>query len=235
MANFTPVPNGNNPNESSMVVITGNSSSANVVDFKLSNTVQTADNDARISADGLTGGGITQTGTVSTVVDCDGSVGFTISGTTLVAGDVFYVDSAGEPWDGGYQVISVSGSVYCTQVPYSSCYGTASTSGVVNEPVGSFGTYGGSILTFGDWCAHPLAVISLDKRVSQGYTNRLYTDCWECFTGVVDKCDITTTTVVLWDDDGVNSNNVVYADGNKVLMNDSAAPGSDNPVGQNKP
>lgn len=235
MAEFQINPNGRAPNTTGMVTITGNPQGANIVDFKINDDFEHVNALSKISEDGVTTSTV-QTGTVTSVVDCSGVVGFNVAGPALAEGDVFYVDGAGEPWDGGYKVINIFGGTLCTQVPFSTCY-AGTPGGNILEPVGNYeSTEGGVIYMADDWCETPLGVINTEgARVSKGYTNRMYTDCWECFTGTVDKCDITTTQVTLWDDDAIGSQNVTYCDGNKTFTNNMQPPGSDNPAGQNNP
>ena len=153
-------------------------------------------------------------------------------GAPPTAGTYIMITGNGWPVDGSYYVNSVSGNIALTTYPYYSCF----AAGGGNAAVCSGQLYSGnedSVNIFAEnGCRVPTG--ETKSHASTGnFTSYAYTDCWQCFSGQLNPCDVTVNTFQWWSDDFLTVDRAVTTEGSKVYATANAVPGDNNPSGQN--
>jgi len=221
-------PSGGDANNNTGAVAGGETSSTIIEAIKVGNGDVTGGNSVVVSETVNT---IDQTAVanVTSVSDTSGYLTFVLVNPGVDVNDVFQVDG---PFTGSYRVGYRSGTTHVTTSPWYSCY-----SGIAG-PYGQYSVSDGDIDSNDTTVFAPqLGVLcgpGLDDTGPsrfQGYRSHVYTDCWECFSGSIDPCDVTSTEVTLWEDKG-DDHKVAYNNGGCVKTEDGV-PGLNNPSGEN--
>lgn len=141
--------------------------------------------------------------TITDIAEASGYIAFDPSAGPMAAGKSFWLTSPHDNLNGTYFVIGTSGNYFITSDPWYTCY---------NDYTGPYGNYQMINGTLGEDPGDPvmqgannehLCGEGLDFTVNQfnQYDSYVFTDCWECFSGTMDPCDISGGVVTLWRDD----------------------------------
>jgi len=179
---------------------------------------------------------------VSGVSNVDGYLAIDL-GTTppILASCSISIFDADYPLNKTYQALMISGNYVITTDPELSCIPSnvgnyTVSSGVLDQEVYDLP----AAFVGGDFCTLPNG--STKNRKFEGYTSRTYAECWQCFGGRVDPCNIVVSGVTLWDDQALTADRVQFFDVCRVVAGDpltsgdgEGVPGDDNPEDQNFP
>lgn len=223
-------------------IIIGATDTNLVESLKVGNFSQNEDNDAELSPDM----GTITLGSTSPILDTpsglgvfsciSGNLGFDLGSHSLVDGSVFFVNDGSGILSGAYQVLTVSGNTVCTTASYPSCGDASGTNLTWAVPSGTVDPQLAYFMV--QDCQNPSVSNRAYSHKFITYISHLYTDCWDCFTGEYDPCDIDVTEVRLWEDQYTYAPKMYAVDSSKVLEGNSsgksASVGADNPTGENK-
>lgn len=231
--------NGGKADVNSTIIVGSNTTLSDVVDLKIGNTAQEDPNRAISSQfvspiTSLSDSGDTALLSIS---DYSGYVALELDETPEVGQ---MVNLTGDyPLHGSYLVVDVDGDTAITDVPFKDCYviGDGATYTLFDATM----TDGGLPTTYkfgGDACNIPSPIPTGGAHKFYGYRQRTYENCWECFTGELNPCDVTITNVTLWTDQAEDGPKVYFTEPCAVKEGNSdgtsAAVGTDNPAGQNE-